>query len=108
MALHVGWQRRRWRGLLVAGLCFILPAVCLSALCAWAYVRCGALPQAQWLLYGLKPVVLAVVAQAIVGLFPTAARTGLLRAVGAIAALANALGGAAGALLCVLGVARPG
>ena len=92
MAIHVGWARRRWAGLVVAGLAFILPAALVTAALAWAYVRYGALPQARWLLYGVKPVILAVVVEAIRGLLPLAARTWPLRALGAAAVVATALG----------------
>src|ERR1700679_1333761 len=75
MAIHIGWARRRWSGLVVAGASFILPAVLLTCALAWAYVRFGKLPGTQWLLWGIKPVILAVVVQALWGLAPTAART---------------------------------
>ncbi len=92
MAIHVGWARRRWAGLAVAGLCFILPATLITAALAWAYVRFGSLPEARGLLYGIKPVILAIVFQAIWGLTPHAARTWPLRALGAAAVAAAALG----------------
>jgi len=92
MAIHVGWARRRWAGLLVAGACFIVPAALLTCGLAWAYVRFGKLPQAAWLLWGVKPVILAVVVQALWKLAPTAARDWPLRALGAAAAAAAALG----------------
>jgi len=92
MAIHVGWARRRWAGLLVAGLAFIVPASLITAALAWAYVRYGDLPRAQGILYGVKPVVLAVVFQAIRGLAPLAARTWPLRALGLAAVAASALG----------------
>lgn len=92
LAIHVGWARRRWSGLAVAGLSFILPAALITAALAWAYVRFGALPEAGRLLWGVKPVILAVVVQAIVGLAPHAARTVPLRLLGILAAAAAALG----------------
>jgi chromate transporter len=92
LAIHVGWARRRWAGLAVAGLSFILPAALITAALAWAYVRFGALPEADRLLWGVKPVILAVVVQAIVGLAPHAARTVPLRLLGIVAAVAAALG----------------
>src|SRR5215468_4271167 len=52
MAIHIGWARRRWAGLLVAGACFILPAMLITGVLAWAYVRFGALPEVSWLLAG--------------------------------------------------------
>jgi chromate transporter len=92
MAIHIGWQRRRWSGLLVAGATFILPAVLLTGALAWAYVRFGKLPQTAWLLWGIKPVILAVVLQALWGLAPTAARTWPLRILAVAATTASALG----------------
>ena len=87
MAIHVGYLRAGWAGLLVAGSCFILPAVLIVAAIAWAYVRFGSLPQAAGLLYGVKPVVIAVVIQALYRLGKTAVKTPFLAAVG-LAALA--------------------
>ena len=92
MAIHVGWARRRWAGLAVAGLSFLVPATLLTAALAWAYVRYGTRPEASWLLYGVKPVVLAVVVQAIAGLAPRAARTWPLRVLGLASAAASFVG----------------
>jgi chromate transporter len=85
MAIHIGHRRAGWRGLLVAGTCFILPAALLVAAIAWAYVRYGTLPAARGLLYGVKPVVIAVVAQAVWGLTKTAVRTRWLAFIGIVA-----------------------
>jgi len=82
LAIHIGWARRRWPGLAVAGLAFILPAVLITGVVAWAYVRFGSLPEVSWLLYGVKPVILAVVAQAIWRMAPCAARTPALALLG--------------------------
>lgn len=68
MAIHVGHRRAGWPGLLVAGVCFILPATVIVWALAWAYVRYGRLPEAAGLLYGVKPVIIAVVVQALWGL----------------------------------------
>ena len=64
-AIFIGWHRARWAGLLVAGLCFILPAALMVTALAWAYVRFGTLPSALGVLYGVKPLIIAVVAQAL-------------------------------------------
>ena len=56
MALHIGYMQQGWAGLLVAGSCFILPAVFLVGVIAWAYVQFGTLPEVAGLLYGVKPV----------------------------------------------------
>jgi chromate transporter len=86
LAIHIGWERRRWAGLAVAGLCFIVPAMLITGAFGWAYVTYGDVPAVDWLLAGIKPVILAVVVQAIVGLAPKAARTPALRALGLVAA----------------------
>jgi chromate transporter len=92
LAIHIGWEQRRWAGLAVAGLSFIVPAVLITGAIAWAYLEYGTTPSVAWLLYGVKPVVLAVVLQAIWLLVPRAARTWPLRALGALAVVAAALG----------------
>jgi chromate transporter len=65
MAIHIGLRRAGWPGLIVAGSCFILPAVLIVLALAWLYVRLGSTPQAGWLLYGIKPVIIAIVLQAL-------------------------------------------
>ena len=92
LALHIGYLRAGWRGLLVAGTCFVLPAACIVAALAWAYVRFGKLPVASALLYGVKPVVIAVVLQALWGLARTATKTKFLAAVGLVSLGLSALG----------------
>lgn len=77
MAIHVGFVRAGWRGLVVGGLCFILPGMLMVLVLAALYERYGRLPEATWLLYGVKPVVLVVVAQALWGLAGKALRTPL-------------------------------
>ncbi|MFO0607248.1 MAG: chromate efflux transporter [Polyangiales bacterium] len=92
LAMHVGWERRRGAGLVVAGGAFILPAALITGALGHAYARYGAVPSARWLLHGVKPVVLAVVLQALWGLAPKAARTGPLRALGLVAMALTVLG----------------
>ena len=72
MAIHLGYVRAGWPGLVVGGLLFITPAMVLVLTLAWAYVTYGSLPQAQWLLYGVKPVIIGIVAHALYGLSRTA------------------------------------
>ncbi|HYG59066.1 MAG TPA: chromate efflux transporter [Symbiobacteriaceae bacterium] len=72
VAIHVGYYRAGWVGLVVAGACFIVPAVCIVLALAFVYVRFGTLPQMGWMLYGVKPVILAIVAQALWGFGKTA------------------------------------
>lgn len=92
MVMHTGQLRAGWRGLIVAGLLFILPAAGMVLAFAWAYVEYGSTPGVGWLLYGVKPVIIAVVAQALWGLFRTAVKGTLLAAVGAGALVLSLLG----------------
>ena len=92
MAIHIGYRRAGWRGLLVAGSCFIVPAAFITLAIAWAYVKFGAMPRAQALLYGIKPVIIAVVIQALWRLGRTALRNLLLAALGAVCVIASFLG----------------
>lgn len=85
MALHVGYVRAGWRGLLAAGVCFALPAALIVLALAVLYVEYGTTPAAEWLLYGIKPVVIAIIAQAIWGLLRTAVKGRLLAIIGAAA-----------------------
>lgn len=113
LAIHLGHRRAGWPGLVVAGACFILPAALVTLAFAWAYVRFGSLPAAQGLLSGVKPVVVAIVLQALWRLARTAVRSSMLAAVG-LGALLLALFGVgeitvllvAGALLAAIAVAR--
>src|SRR5712672_509703 len=84
LAIHIGYLRAGWLGLVVGGLCFIFPAAILVAGIAWAYVRFGYLPEVSALLYGVKPVVVAVILQALWGLGRTAVKSSLLAAAGMI------------------------
>jgi chromate transporter len=92
MVIHVGYLRAGWRGLLLAGTLFILPAATIVLALAWAYAQFGSTPAGEALLYGIKPVVIAVVAQALWGLGRTALRGPLLFGVGASAAALYLLG----------------
>jgi len=65
LAIYLGYVRAGWPGLLVAGVCFIGPAMLIVLALAWAYVTYGALPQIDWLFYGIQPVVVAIIAHAI-------------------------------------------
>src|SRR4051812_18020488 len=78
MAIHIGARRAGFAGLMVAGSCFILPAMCIVMACAWAYVKFGSLPQAEGILYGVKPVIIAIVLQALWSLGRTAIKSSSL------------------------------
>lgn len=68
MAIHLGRERAGWRGLAGAGIAFIAPAAVMVSVLAWVYVEFGSTPAVTWVLYGVKPVVIAIVVQAIWGL----------------------------------------
>ena len=88
MAIHIGQLRAGFAGLVVAGACFILPAAAIVLAIAWMYVRYGAMPQAVGLLYGIKPVIIAVVLQALWGLGRTAIKSRLLAAIAIVSFVA--------------------
>jgi chromate transporter len=92
LAIHVGHARRGWAGLLVAGACFILPAVLIVSAIAWVYVQYGALPEVDGVMRGIKPVIIAVVIQALWGLGKAAVKTPFL-AVVVVAAFGASLAG---------------
>ena len=92
MAIHIGRRRAGTGGLLVAGICFILPAALITFALAWVYVRFGSVPRARGILYGVKPVIIAVVLQAIWNLGRSAFKTRFLWALGALCLVASFLG----------------
>ncbi len=92
LAIHLGFDRARWRGLIVAGVCFIAPAVVIVLALSWAYLEYGTTPAAESLLYGIKPVVVAIVVWALVGLLRTAVKGWLTGAVAAVALVIYLLG----------------
>jgi chromate transporter len=104
LAIHIGHRRAGWPGLVVAGTCFILPAVLIVTACAWGYVRYQSLPQAEGLLYGVKPVIVAVVLQALWSLGRTALKTRFLCAVAAAGIGMQLLGVNELLVLCAAGI----
>ena len=83
LAIHIGHRQAGWRGLLVAGISFILPAMLIVMAFAWAYVRYGSLPQVAGVLYGVKPVIIVIVLQALWSLGRTAIKSTFLAFVAA-------------------------
>jgi chromate transporter len=65
LAIALGYERAGWPALILGGGLFILPAIVMVVLLAWAYVRFGMLPVAQWILYGAVPIVIAIIADAL-------------------------------------------
>jgi chromate transporter len=92
MAIHVGYERAGYAGVVVAGASFILPAALITLALAWAYVRFGALPEAGGFLYGAKPAIIALLVQALWRLGGTALRSTRLALAAGAALAASALG----------------
>jgi len=72
MAIHIGHEKGGWKGLLVAGLCFILPAVIITGFFAYLYKLYGQLPEVQPFVYGIKPAIIAIILSAV---FPLARKS---------------------------------
>ena len=92
MAIHVGRVRAGWAGLLVAGASFILPSAVMVTALAWVYLRFGSFPQVAGVLYGVKPIVIALIVQAVLKLAKTAVKSTWIAVVGALAVVATAFG----------------
>jgi chromate transporter len=105
MAIFIGQKRAGWRGLLIAGLCFILPAALIVEAIAWFYVRYQSLPAVGKILYGVKPVIIAIVLQAIGSLGRSAVKTKLLAVLGAAVVILAAAGANIALLLLGSGIA---
>lgn len=84
MAIHIGYERGGWRGLILAGLCFILPAALIVGVLAWLYVHYGQTVQGEALFYGIKPVIIAIVLQALIRLGQTAVKNRRMAVVGIV------------------------
>ncbi len=65
MAIHIGHEKAGWKGLIVSGLCFILPAVLITGFFAWLYKQYGQLPEVQPFVYGIKPAIIAIILGAV-------------------------------------------
>jgi chromate transport protein ChrA len=104
LAIHLGYDRARWRGLIAAGACFILPAALMVTALAWAYVRFGDTPAVEGILYGIVPVVIAIIVYAVIGLLRSVVK-GVWLGLLAVAALVAYLLGVNELILLVAGAA---
>ena len=102
MAIHMGLERAGWRGMIVSGSCFILPAAVLVTILTWLYVLYGSTSQAESLFYGIKPVMIAIVLQALYMLGRKAVK-GMLTSLVGLATVAGYFLGINEILLIVLG-----
>jgi chromate transporter len=82
LAIFIGFQRAGLMGLALGGICFILPAMLIVMVLAWAYVQAGSTPEVRLVLYGVQPVVIAIVAQALWSLGQKAVKDPLTAMVG--------------------------
>ena len=82
LAIHIGLKKGKLWGLLLSGLCFILPAAVIVGTIAWVYVRYSQTPQLGWFMYGVSPIIIAIIVQAVLKLSKTALRNKFLLILG--------------------------
>lgn len=92
MAIHIGHERGGWKGLLVAGCCFIFPAVLITGVIAWLYQLYGQLPQVRPFIYGIKPAVIAIILAAAFPLARKSLKTVELGAIGVLSLFSSLAG----------------
>ncbi|MBP0611442.1 chromate efflux transporter [Chryseobacterium sp. cx-311] len=92
LAIHIGHEKGGWKGLLLAGLCFILPAVLITGIFAWLYKQYGQVPAVQPFIYGIKPAIIAIILGAVFPLARTSLRSLQLIIIG-LTVLAGELAG---------------
>jgi len=92
MAIHIGQERAGWKGLITAGICFILPAVLITGCIAWLYKDYGTLPQVRPFVSGIKPAIISVILAAVYPLAKKSLQTVELGIIGALALLLSLLG----------------
>lgn len=91
MAIHIGHERAGWKGLIVAGFCFILPAVFITGFFAWLYKEYGQLPEFKPFLYGIKPAIIAIILSAIFPLAKKSLKSVQLAIIGSVVLLLSLL-----------------
>lgn len=91
MAIHIGREKAGWKGLMVAGICFILPAVFITGVFAWLYKQYGELPQVQPFVYGIKPAIIAIILGAIFPLAKKSLKSVELAAIGLLVLICSLL-----------------
>ncbi|MDM1405947.1 chromate efflux transporter [Myroides marinus] len=92
MAIHIGYDKAGWKGLIIAGLCFILPAIFITGILAYFYKTYGQLPQVQPFIYGIKPAIIAVIIGAIFPLAKKSIKSLFLALLGLIVFIASLIG----------------
>lgn len=92
ITMHCGYERAGWKGLFVAGFCFIFPAVVITSVFAWLYLEYGQLPKVEPFIYGIKPAVIAIIIMAAYRLLKKAVKNTELAILGIITLVACLLG----------------
>ncbi|GAA3783918.1 chromate efflux transporter [Corallibacter vietnamensis] len=92
MTMHCGHERAGWKGLIVAGVCFVFPAVVITMIFAWLYQQYGQLPKIEPFIYGIKPAVIAIILGAVYRLGKKALKNVELGILGALTLIACLLG----------------
>jgi chromate transporter len=91
MAIHIGHEKGGWKGLVIAGICFIFPAVIITGIFAWLYKEYGQIPEVKPFLYGIKPAIIAIILSAIVPLAKKSLKTIQLGIIGGLVLLLSLL-----------------
>lgn len=91
MAIHIGRKKAGWKGLIVAGLCFIFPAVIITGIFAVLYKKYGQLPEVHPFIYGIKPAIIAIILGAVFPLAKKSVKTFRLAAIGGIVLICSLL-----------------
>lgn len=92
MAIHIGRKKAGRKGLIVAGVCFILPAVIITLCFAWLYKQYGQIPRLQPFIYGIKPAIIAIILAAIYPLAKRSLKTIELGIIGLISLVLSLIG----------------
>jgi len=92
MTMHCGHERGGWKGLFVAGICFIFPAVVITCIFAWAFVKYGQLPAVEPFIYGIKPAVIAIIISAAYRLGKKAIKNNMLAVLSVLTVIACLFG----------------
>lgn len=92
MTMHCGHERAGWKGLIVAGACFVFPAVVITMVFAWLYQQYGQLPKVEPFIYGIKPAVIAIILGAVYRLGKKALKNVELGILGGLTLVASLLG----------------
>ncbi|MBL7869782.1 MAG: chromate efflux transporter [Flavobacterium lindanitolerans] len=92
MAIHIGHEKGGWKGLIIAGICFIFPAVIITGIFAWLYKKYGQIPEIEPFLYGIKPAIIAIIIGAIFPLAKKSIRSILLAFIGIAVLVLSLLG----------------